>query len=694
MTSLPYYSYNPLPGPRSIRLIQLRPLLSGQSRQSTLRCTLKTVDLGNYETSPSFAALSYTWVRPIPYAQPTTDEHTEPGAWSHILCDGARFRITQNLQDALTSFSSLHHDDWVWIDAISINQADQTERSSQVSLMGDIFSFAQTVYVWLGKPDEHANHSLELIGNVMDDFAESSLSGEIDALGLRRGRRPSKAKISGELPSQSDWQHISAFFSRSWFERLWVIQEIVLAQNVSIIYGDAVLSWWPVMRFALYMRHHDYAVRYNCVSQGLEGVALMSAIKKRVPDLPHAFASVASSELYAIAFLRDLVISCRGRRLTDPRDRIYGPWALAAKLMEGGQYEPFLIPDYSKSMTAVFIEASVLFLLRGRDLTYLSIAEQKDENKSSELPSWVPDLNVAAPGAALLDSKFNALPNWPEPQGESLNSPMAKTFQTFGETHADHINEVYYPGGRLLELHGFSFAKIEARSAWPLETIAAHDVCQILSWFCAAQRGTNDSESILRHTFETLTAEGSSHPVEHQHIFRSWANEQVKTYYSTWRRQTNSAGKLEPWSDDHNSLDVRPHASGSPTSPLPKDDMDKIVEVYMLDSQTRRTRSQHERHPSPPSLISSDIRIKDIWPNETKGKCVLRTVDGTVGLGPATCSPDDEIWLFPGSRIPFVLRKLANGHHRLLGEAYVPGCMHGELSATLLDASPQAVVLE
>jgi hypothetical protein len=46
---------------------------------------------------------------------------------------------------------------------------------------------------------------------------------------------------------------------------------------------------------------------------------------------------------------------------------------------------------------------------------------------------------------------------------------------------------------------------------------------------------------------------------------------------------------------------------------------------------------------------------------------------------PVSALEGDQIWILRGSRVPFVLRLLANGNHKLIGEAYVHGFMRGEL---------------
>lgn len=57
---------------------------------------------------------------------------------------------------------------------------------------------------------------------------------------------------------------------------------------------------------------------------------------------------------------------------------------------------------------------------------------------------------------------------------------------------------------------------------------------------------------------------------------------------------------------------------------------------------------------------------------------LFRTNGGLLGLGPLDLQETDEIWVLAGAYAPIVLRPLANGNWRYLGEAYVHGCMRGE----------------
>lgn len=42
----------------------------------------------------------------------------------------------------------------IWADAVCINQNDLDERSSQVGIMGDIYTTAKTCQIWLGTVED------------------------------------------------------------------------------------------------------------------------------------------------------------------------------------------------------------------------------------------------------------------------------------------------------------------------------------------------------------------------------------------------------------------------------------------------------------------------------------------------------------------------------------------------------------
>ncbi|EMC99613.1 hypothetical protein BAUCODRAFT_40396, partial [Baudoinia panamericana UAMH 10762] len=84
-----------------------------------------------------YDALSYTW---------GSGERNK-----NVTCNGRRLAVTQTLLEALQRFRDPVNTVTLWIDQICICQERIKERNQQVSMMGDIFTNARKVIVWLGE---------------------------------------------------------------------------------------------------------------------------------------------------------------------------------------------------------------------------------------------------------------------------------------------------------------------------------------------------------------------------------------------------------------------------------------------------------------------------------------------------------------------------------------------------------------
>jgi hypothetical protein len=144
--------YAPLQG-QDIRLISVERSRDDGALRCKLHCAPLTEDL-------NFHALSYVWGDPA-------DKQT-------ILVNGQPFEITQNLynflnqswkdEDLFRRHRPSTHDGedsallsteplYWWTDAICINQEDIDEKSIQVPRMGELYSTASQVWVWLGNSE-------------------------------------------------------------------------------------------------------------------------------------------------------------------------------------------------------------------------------------------------------------------------------------------------------------------------------------------------------------------------------------------------------------------------------------------------------------------------------------------------------------------------------------------------------------
>lgn len=131
--------YEPLNSERNeIRILQLLAGWPGTG----IKCRLCTVSISD-SAVPAFEALSYTWGR-------ATQDRTIDIVDARVV---HTLPVTDNLFAALEGLRCrIGRNRWLWVDAVCINQSDLSERSSQVSMMGKIYSTAERVNIWLGTP--------------------------------------------------------------------------------------------------------------------------------------------------------------------------------------------------------------------------------------------------------------------------------------------------------------------------------------------------------------------------------------------------------------------------------------------------------------------------------------------------------------------------------------------------------------
>ena len=131
--------------------------------------------------------------------------------------------ITANLSDALCRFRHRDIPRYLWADAVCINQADNVEKSSHITLMTDIYRAATTVLVWLGqgKAGEEAIIQFQKIRRLLQ-FTSHPLLGKYFQ-GLENS--------------------ICTLLAMPWFSRRWIIQEVVLNPSVYLHCGSQHLSF-------------------------------------------------------------------------------------------------------------------------------------------------------------------------------------------------------------------------------------------------------------------------------------------------------------------------------------------------------------------------------------------------------------------------------------------------------------------
>ena len=154
-----------------------------------------------------YLALSYTWGRA------KTDDDIHP-----VNIGTQTFYVRTNLWDFFASTKDRYALSYLYIDAICTDQKNMDERRHQVKLMADIYANAERVLVWLGKPLLHQRDNLKALHKQLSNLSPGQYSRDV---------------IRGLA-------HVCS--SRYW-TRLWVVQELLLAKDIEVHFGEWRFEW-------------------------------------------------------------------------------------------------------------------------------------------------------------------------------------------------------------------------------------------------------------------------------------------------------------------------------------------------------------------------------------------------------------------------------------------------------------------
>ena len=182
---------------------------------------------------PRYEALSYTWGLPQKTESVLIDTPTE------TRCLG----IGHNLATALRHLRFKYKHRILWNDAICINQEDFDERSKQVRRMADVYRMADRVVVWLGQESEDSKLACATILHLGSQVELSSDSNS--SLQSPGCTEPEWWRGEQSLPyTEQQWQSLYNLLERQWFSRLWIWQEVRVANHQAIVQcGTDQFGW-------------------------------------------------------------------------------------------------------------------------------------------------------------------------------------------------------------------------------------------------------------------------------------------------------------------------------------------------------------------------------------------------------------------------------------------------------------------
>jgi len=307
-----------------------------------------------------YEALSYVWGSPMQRLETVHVEANDRSA--NCIQTGRTLQIRLNLWQALQHLRFQSRPRVLWVDALCINQDDIQERNKQVKRMSDIYKASKTVLVWLG-PEENnsklALATLSYLGQQIECITEGPIGRSPNA------QEPHWYRTTTSLPYDNEiWTAITHLFRRLWFSRVWILQEIQLAnKHAMVLVGNNEISWHHLRRAILGLDHRKNAPRElgECLKNALF-IARNTASLCIEPLLQHVKR-----------------LECK-----DPRDRIYGLLGIFPRYFARKTQ-----PQYSISVLDLYRDFFITISEKTLRLDLLQMCGLESYNP--DWPSWVPD---------------------------------------------------------------------------------------------------------------------------------------------------------------------------------------------------------------------------------------------------------------------------------------------------------------
>jgi hypothetical protein len=540
-----------------------------------------------------------------------------------IYVNETLFQVPKNLEALLRKLRTLPDSKTgmkFWVDALCINQDNIKERNNQVKLMNSIYTQAFAVIVWLGEESHESEKAIDSIASI----SKSNLDGKDAVFGLGEHWKESHAHRKSEFLALP-WDSLLSFFHRTYWRRLWIVQELALNHNMTLfLCGQRQISRSMLLHTCEFFEKHieaiDYLVAPNLEIEPKSPSPMYGSIWPIIYHV-HSLLQTKGKRVGEVG-LDTLLDLSRKANVKDVRDKIYGILGLLPS-----HFSTTIAPNYapSNSVEEVYTEFARILLSESKRLD--SILSWCSYKPNTSMPSWVPDWTA----------KFSRNHVKRLKDRRASGSRTAEWFISGGCLHVRGIKV-----GRIT---GTSFAEYE-NAPHPSKTSYIHsevphsygdELRHVLSRTLVMDHPSIDvSASVL----DIYWTEGENLP-----LMEAPAEMQMITKNLSWStferfRQKNA----------HFLVFGHQFQQFFPTLREPHNDKLGRENFWAM-------------------LITVIASIS---------RKMITTSEGHLGLAPEEVQEDDVVAILYGCNFPVILR--ACGHrYTIIGESYIHGIMDGEI---------------
>ncbi|KZM20137.1 hypothetical protein ST47_g8701 [Ascochyta rabiei] len=341
-----------------------RPLCSEQFRLFTLFPAADTQDplrgmicSHSIKVGVPYESVSYTW---------GSDAQT---MHSISMPDG-ELQVRDSLKTVLTRLRKKEGSVVLWIDAICIDQENPHEKTHQIRKLPQIFQRATCTLAVISTEEKyHAAMEtlMQIRGNAVYGYDSERWPDNLAKI-------PASWAGKDMPPITEDvWDSVVQFFKVAWFQRAWIVQEVIAAPSVKVVCGQWMVDWSDLF-FTMELVDKRFRRTSKVDISAWKSFKILGehreweATKRRWPLLLllETFRHTESG------FMRDRFFSLLG-------------------LANDGNLAEFE-PDYASPFEAIVCKFARTFIQRGFGIHLLcraGLGPQLDR-----FPSWVPDWTI------------------------------------------------------------------------------------------------------------------------------------------------------------------------------------------------------------------------------------------------------------------------------------------------------------
>ncbi|OCT54968.1 hypothetical protein CLCR_02818 [Cladophialophora carrionii] len=634
------YTHVPLSNPRHIRVVVLRP---AENLAAPLDfCIVET----SLDQPLPYLAVSYAW--------------DAPSGNTELNCGNGSLLVTPNCEAALRYLRGKIATRRLWIDSICIDQTENAmgERNHQVFLMGEIFKKADGVLIWLGEMDDDSRIAMVAVDNIINQ--PKLIEGHTD-ISARLQARLNETRYKTADP-------FSPIFKRSWFHRMWTIQEALLGpvDRVIVQCGNATMPWIYLVGLAFALDGAEYGS--NTWARAIHVHARLSAslshldqerYERALPESATVLEPSVESEPRAEGFHFPISLffdDAREKLATDPKDKVFALY---------GIFQEFQIaiprPDYNKPMQEIYKESAIASIKNDKDLSILYYVPSPSRHPG--LASWVPD--------------------WSQPGWEAVDTRYCFRRDRFDTAKNTSGRWRFSPDSN----HLIVSARIFDSVAFRLEGLTKGNRLSknlrdgtVRDLITTTEKGCGRTLDACRETFEIMTrwvksTHGNCYPTGEdlkEALQRTFLFDTPALISLVAKRDA-----FKPWfraatASDLEFVKMGVEIINAADPSRPYSELESLLKTC-LETLT----------PSQLFFIVSEFirffQLVAIF--HCHHKCFFHTKKGYFGLAPdplpTPIRPGDVIAVVQGMEMPFLLRPV-DGGYKLLAHVYVHGIMYGE----------------